>query len=377
MHLQANTGTFYFSDTTILLIIAGFVSLFFLFIIIKKIYYHVRLRKKYFIFPKLNINGISNISMIIAISISIILLLTIISAGLAGIFFRMYPGWRVIIEAILIKIGGLLFGPIIGIFIGCMTDILTVILTGGMFHYGFFILCLIYGFFSGLIRSIINKSTRFNFIGFMFLITLITSSLVTIYLLFQHDTYSFEMLNKALTFKNWQLVLFINGMNISLFLVVFILYLFFCKKSFVNELTRIKYFFVFDMRFKILQWRLKHWPQYTSKIFANWVIKKDKMITKHNNFMLTKKNTIPDWFVCLMHVITITTCVETVVSIILMPLFDQQMGGAMPLDYWIVFRTFMFIPVVLINMLILFPIYKVILPMFKYNYTENIFEKIN
>jgi LytS/YehU family sensor histidine kinase len=49
-----------------------------------------------------------------------------------------------------------MFGPIIGLFIGAITDILTVILTAGMFHYGYFIAALAYGFFSGLVRTIIN-----------------------------------------------------------------------------------------------------------------------------------------------------------------------------------------------------------------------------
>jgi hypothetical protein len=39
-----------------------------------------------------------------------------------------------------------------------VTDILTVLLTAGMFHYGYFITALAYGFFAGLIRILIIKS---------------------------------------------------------------------------------------------------------------------------------------------------------------------------------------------------------------------------
>jgi hypothetical protein len=38
------------------------------------------------------VNGITNVAMIIAIAIAIIILLTTITAGLAGILFRAYPG---------------------------------------------------------------------------------------------------------------------------------------------------------------------------------------------------------------------------------------------------------------------------------------------
>jgi hypothetical protein len=47
---------------------------------------------RYFVFPKIDSRGIANTAMIIAISISIIILLTVLTAGLIGILFRIYPG---------------------------------------------------------------------------------------------------------------------------------------------------------------------------------------------------------------------------------------------------------------------------------------------
>ena len=93
-----------------------FVTLFFL--LIRKIYYYFVRKQRYYIFPKISVKGITNIAMVISISVATILLLTIVTAGVLAIICRAYPGWRVTIEGILIKIGGLLFGPIIGIFIG-------------------------------------------------------------------------------------------------------------------------------------------------------------------------------------------------------------------------------------------------------------------
>ncbi|MDE6477541.1 MAG: hypothetical protein K2L48_05210, partial [Mycoplasmoidaceae bacterium] len=52
----------------------------------------------------------------------------------------------------------MLFGPIIGLFIGAFTDLLTVGMTAGMFHYGYFVVAMAYGFFSGIVRTIISLS---------------------------------------------------------------------------------------------------------------------------------------------------------------------------------------------------------------------------
>jgi hypothetical protein len=123
-----------------------------------KVYQRIKNKRIYYIFPRISTKGISNISLVISISASIILLLTIITAGFMGIMFRAYPGTRITVEGLLIKIGGLIFGPIIGMFIGAITDLLAITLTAGMFHPGYFIAAISYGLFSGTIRTIINFS---------------------------------------------------------------------------------------------------------------------------------------------------------------------------------------------------------------------------
>jgi LytS/YehU family sensor histidine kinase len=54
-------------------------------------------------------------------------------------------------------------------FVGAVTDLLSVALTAGMFHYGYFIAAILYGLLGGLIRSIINttkgKQLEFNLIS--------------------------------------------------------------------------------------------------------------------------------------------------------------------------------------------------------------------
>jgi len=68
----------------------------------------------------------------------------------------------------------LLFGPIIGLFIGACTDLLSVALTAGMFHYGYFIAAMCYGLFAGLVRSLINVThgKQVEFVGISTIIIL-------------------------------------------------------------------------------------------------------------------------------------------------------------------------------------------------------------
>ncbi|GCE63642.1 hypothetical protein MHSWG343_06400 [Candidatus Mycoplasma haematohominis] len=120
----------------------------------------IRLKKKqgldFLIIPKLNIHGISGISMMTAMNIALIITISLLSNQIMGIFFKVYPGARFLIENILIKLGGILYGPLIGIFIGFTTDLLTVIFTSSVLNYGYFFSAMMNGFLGGLIHQIIK-----------------------------------------------------------------------------------------------------------------------------------------------------------------------------------------------------------------------------
>jgi amino acid permease len=90
--LMADFADSKLSANQIILIFIGIMGTFLLFMGVKKIYYYVKFRKRFYIFPKIDSKGIANVAMIISISISIIILLTVLTAGLMGILFRAYPG---------------------------------------------------------------------------------------------------------------------------------------------------------------------------------------------------------------------------------------------------------------------------------------------
>lgn len=138
----------------IVFITLSFIALIILCGLLKKLFYFIFFRRKIYLFPRISTKGISSIAMVIAISISCIIILIFLTGGIFGVLFRAYPGWRINIETILIKTGGLLYGPIVGLFIGAITDLLTIIITASSFHYGYFIVCIICGLISGLLHQI-------------------------------------------------------------------------------------------------------------------------------------------------------------------------------------------------------------------------------
>lgn len=146
------------SQGSVLGIFFSFILILFVVGCVKKFWYRYFLKKRYYIIPRTQIKGIANIAMVVSVATAIIFSVTILSANGLGVVFRAYIGARLVIEGILIKIGGLLFGPFLGIFIGAFTDILTVILTSGVFHYGFFIAAIGYGMLAGLVKTIIVLS---------------------------------------------------------------------------------------------------------------------------------------------------------------------------------------------------------------------------
>jgi asparagine N-glycosylation enzyme membrane subunit Stt3 len=69
-------------------------------------------------------------------------------------------------------------------FVGAVTDLLSVALTAGMFHYGYFIAAILYGLLGGLIRSVINithgKQVEFLFISTIIILLVMALSIMYI-----------------------------------------------------------------------------------------------------------------------------------------------------------------------------------------------------
>ncbi|OAL10120.1 glutamyl-tRNA amidotransferase [Candidatus Mycoplasma haematobovis] len=144
------------NDKHVTSVYALIVSTFFAVLLGKKLYYRFTTNQEYIILPRLQTNGISSVSMITAMNIALIITISMLSNQMMGWLFKIYPGARFLVENILIKIGGILFGPIIGAFIGFSTDLLTVILTSSVLNYGYFVSAIMNGFLGGLINLLIR-----------------------------------------------------------------------------------------------------------------------------------------------------------------------------------------------------------------------------
>lgn len=299
--------------------------------IIKKIYYKVRYKKRFYILPKIGIKGIASIAMVIAISISIIILLTIVTADLMGVVFRAWPGTRITIEGMLIKIGGLLFGPFLGIFIGALTDLLAVSLTAGVFHYGYLIASMAFGLISGLISEIFKNSKHKNIQATIWstIILVCIDVLVILYLYMDlgRSNINVEFLGLAISVSPNLLIGIIGGF-IAIGIIAIWIGLYFYNKRIRNN---------------------------------------NKMLTQRQ--IINKKT----WYFNFSMILTCVIATDALINVLMMPKFDAELSSLL-YEQWIAIRGVLFIPEVILNMLIIFPIFKIITPLINYDYHSELVE---
>ncbi len=313
---------------TILAIFLTFFGLLFLTLICKKIYYRVKLHKRFFIIPRIGTHGIASVGMILALSISVILLLIVCTAGIASLVFRLWAGLRIVFEAVLIKIGGLLFGPIIGMCLGAAIDLLTITYTGGIFNYGYFLSAILFGLFGGMIRTLCTSprgSTNLKFT--------IYSTIITI-LIVMGSASLIWFSNSSDVHTSYVISLMGFNFDITLYQIIFIL----CAIPAVGIIVL--------------------WICY---LIQTKQIKKDS----------THKN----WFKYFGPVFIMVMLSEVVVNVIFMPVFDATIS---PLSYqvWLAIRLLLLAPMVLLNLAIILPVYKIINPLMKYSYEDELVEDL-
>lgn len=370
----------------VIAIFGAFVLATIILLFIKKIYYRLFKKQRYYIFPKMSVKGITNVAMVISISIASILLLTILSAGFMAVIFRAYPGWRSTIEGVLIKIGGLLFGPIIGLFIGAFTDLLTVGITAGMFHYGYFIVAMAYGYFSGLIRTIITLSRKkeLSFLSLSSLFMALVFSLLLCFIIFVNnlDVYTIGLFGVDITFRKETLEIifscvFVIGF-VSLWMLALTLDFWKIAYSFKKFIYDVKYIAPIEKyKHKLMR---KHNSQAVADKHIDWVCKTEKkrQLALNDLNKISKKidfDKITVWFHYFAPVlVTVITC-EAIVEVLIMPVFDLDFS-TLPYDYWFAFRLLMLCFMTPINIIIIFPIYRIVSPSMKYDYNKDIVESI-
>ena len=329
-------------------VVVSIFSVFFVIILIcaflKKLWFLFVRKKRYYIFPRPSIKGISNISMVIALSVAVLILITMITQNVAGILFRAFPGSRITIEGILIKIGGLLFGPFIGMIIGILTDLLSIALTAGIFHYGYFISAMAYGLISGLVKSLIANtsskkliiawtSTAFLLVVYViviqFIYFVIPDANAEIYIQLVRNV----VLNRDIIFGIISFFIFVSIIMIWIFYKVLNI-----KKMKENKKTK------FGNKFN------SHYDKKesvdNSKLFSSF---------------------------CPTIVCVLST--ELLINVLMMPSFDADLSTLSYMD-WFLIRLLIFIPMIFVNMIVIFPVYIIVSPLVKWDYRKEMYDDL-
>lgn len=320
----------------VLILFCIFVLMVFLIGGVKKIYYRYVLKKRYFVIPRVSSKGIANIGMVISLSISVVLLLTIITADFINVMFRTWAGVRVIVEGILIKIGGLLFGPIIGLCIGASIDFFTVALSGGVFHYGYLIGCMTFGLIAGFIGNIYAMSNKndFKYAVYSTLTLAIFAAINFLFIYLFLDNGLTPNSNRSQIAFNFSLL----GVQINLGI----------------DLVYILGMAIFLFALGLI------WICYMFQRILN---------------KSTKKND-SKWYITFIPVFVTIVITELIVNVIMMPAFDASIS-TLTYEVWFCIRLLMFVPMVLLNLAIIYPVFRIVTPLIKYNYEEELVENLN
>jgi hypothetical protein len=62
---------------------------------------------------------------------------------------------------------------------------------------------------------------------------------------------------------------------------------------------------------------------------------------------------------------------QSLISMCLLPLSDAYFGGGLPYTWWVLVRAITLIPMIILNLLIIYPIYKIIKKNITYRYYDD------
>ena len=164
----------------------------------------------------LTIKQLTNISLLIAISVGLVYF-GILLMGLSSI-----PNLRSGFAGIPVKMAGFIYGPVVGIVTGAISDILGLIVFPTFYHPGYTLDLMISGFIPGLVGLMYRKHT----IGYRGLA--ITSNAIIVGVVVILISIFFELPNLGSALK-LSIIMYIGQMIISLFILM--VYIFEIKRE--------------------------------------------------------------------------------------------------------------------------------------------------
>ncbi|AKU79275.1 ECF transporter S component [Spiroplasma turonicum] len=127
-------------------ILAYFVYNTFSFVVLKERYHGIRFTTK----------NIAYITMFTAINVSVTVVISL------TIPITVFPPIRIAFEGVMVKITGFIFGPIIGVLVALITEVLVMIFVPSFIHPAFIIVVISFGFIAGIGSSLLRLGKGYN-----------------------------------------------------------------------------------------------------------------------------------------------------------------------------------------------------------------------
>ncbi|WP_035358774.1 ECF transporter S component [[Acholeplasma] multilocale] len=168
---------------------------------------------------KFTTKNITYIAMMVAVSVSITV---VISMTLP---ITVFPPVRVAFEGIMIKITGMIFGPVVGILVGLVTETLAMMFVPSYIHIAYFLVALGFGFWSGLGSFAFDWKGKFRWLTLSIISAFFVIATVSIFFILktavQNDDFTPKFFGVEIS-KAFYPVLFVLMMTITL-VVIYIL----------------------------------------------------------------------------------------------------------------------------------------------------------
>jgi hypothetical protein len=256
-----------------------------------------------------------------------------------------------------------------------------------MFHYGFFIAAVAYGLLAGIVREILNwnrnKQVWFSLCSTLLIVLCLVAT--TIFLKTYNpglDGFQIELFNQAMHIKWWALSLILGGICFVCLTVLWVCMAFFYRPQLAYTWSYLTYWFGAKWRSDYYRKRLIHGKdkQKTADNQLLWYTKNNENIKRlkfncDQKYMIANKQK-DSWITYFGPVlITILVC-ELLINVFLLPVFDVSLSG-IPYSTWLAIRVCLTAVTIPVNILIIYPVYRIVAPSMRYNYKADTTEGLS
>ncbi|MGL4952169.1 MAG: hypothetical protein ACRC4L_04260, partial [Mycoplasma sp.] len=203
-------------------------------------------------------------------------------------------------------------------------DVLTITYSGGLFNFGYFLSAILFGLMGGFIRMLLttSKDSQFKFVIMSTIVTIFTIGISLLPILFNaKEFYSFTLLNIEVKMTKLMVLLLLVVIPIIGIMIIWSCYW-------------------------LQQWQIKKNPD-----AKRWF-----------------KNFAPVFITILL--------TEIIINIIVMPFFDAQVS-TLGYEAWFAIRLSLLIPMVVLNCIIIIPVFSIINPIVTYKYDDELVEDLD